>query len=89
VTYTPVDGRIGCWDIVEKQYERVEYVLVRIMKLKLLVTSLSVNVLWLVAFLLPLPLSYPKKEIGKPRKEIQNLNGFVYRYLSGLKVPYL
>jgi hypothetical protein len=41
-----------------------------------------------VAFLLPLPLSYLKKKIGKPRKEIENLNGFEYRYLNGLKVPY-
>jgi hypothetical protein len=35
------------------------------------------DVLWLVPFLLLLLLSYPKKE-----------NGFEYRYLNGLKVPY-
>jgi hypothetical protein len=28
-----------------------------------------------VVFLLPLFLRYPKKKIGKPRKEIGNLNG--------------
>jgi hypothetical protein len=29
-----------------------------------------------------------RKKIGKHRKEIGNLNGFEYRYLNGLKVPY-
>jgi hypothetical protein len=29
-----------------------------------------------------------RKKIGKPGKEIGNLNGFEYRYLNGLKVPY-
>jgi hypothetical protein len=38
--------------------------------------------------LLLLPLSYPEKEIGKPKEEIGNLNGFEYMYLSDLKVPY-
>ncbi len=36
--------------------------------------------------MLPLPLSYPKKKIGKPGKGIGNLNGFEYRYLNGHKV---
>ncbi len=38
--------------------------------------------------LLPLPLSYPKKENKQPQEEIRNLNGFEYRYLNGRKVPY-
>ncbi len=29
-----------------------------------------------------------RKKIGKPREEIGNPNGFEYRYLNGLKVPY-
>jgi hypothetical protein len=29
-----------------------------------------------------------KKKIGKPTKEIGNLNGFEYMYLSDPKVPY-
>jgi hypothetical protein len=29
-----------------------------------------------------------RKKIGKPRKEIRNLNGFEYKHLNGLKVPY-
>jgi hypothetical protein len=29
-----------------------------------------------------------RKKIGEPRKKIRNLNGFEYRYLNGLKVPY-
>jgi hypothetical protein len=41
---------------------------------------------WHISLLLPL--SYPKKETGKPRKEVGNLNGFEYRYLSDLKVTY-
>jgi hypothetical protein len=40
--------------------------------------------------MLPFPLSYHilRKKIGKPRKEIRNINGFECRYLNGLKVPY-
>ena len=42
-------------------------------------------------YILPmLPLSFSEKEnLGKPKKEIGNLNGFECMYLSGLKVPYL
>ena len=29
-----------------------------------------------------------RKKIGKPKEEIENLNGFDYMYLSDLKVPY-
>ncbi len=29
-----------------------------------------------------------RKKIGELRKEIRNLNGFKYRYLNGLKLPY-
>jgi hypothetical protein len=33
-------------------------------------------------------LAISRKKIGKSRKEIRNLNGFEYRYISGLNVPY-
>jgi hypothetical protein len=33
-------------------------------------------------------LAIPAKKIDKPRKEIRKPNGFEYRYLNGLKVPY-
>jgi hypothetical protein len=39
-------------------------------------------------FCYPSLLAILRKKIGKPRKEIGNLNGFEYRYLSGPKVPY-
>jgi hypothetical protein len=29
-----------------------------------------------------------RKKIGEPKKEIRKLNGFEYRYLNGLNVPY-
>jgi hypothetical protein len=29
-----------------------------------------------------------RKKIGKPKEEIENVNGFEYMYLSDLKVPY-
>jgi hypothetical protein len=29
-----------------------------------------------------------RTKIDKPKKEIGNLNGFEYRYLNGLKMPY-
>jgi hypothetical protein len=36
-----------------------------------------------------LPLSYSeKKNRGKPKEDIRNLDGFEYMYLSDLKVPY-
>jgi hypothetical protein len=36
-----------------------------------------------------LPLSFSEKEeLGEPKEEIGNLNGYDYLYLSGLKVPY-
>jgi hypothetical protein len=42
-----------------------------------------------VAFLLPHSLlAIPRKKIGKPWKDIVNLNGFEYMYLNGLKIPY-
>jgi hypothetical protein len=34
------------------------------------------------------PSAFLRKEIGKPKEEIENLNGFEYMYLSDLKVPY-
>ncbi len=36
-----------------------------------------------------LPLNHPEKDLGKPKEEIGNLNGFEYMYLNGLKAPYL
>jgi hypothetical protein len=36
-----------------------------------------------------LPLSFSEKEeLGKPKEEIGNQNGYDYMYLSGLKEPY-
>jgi hypothetical protein len=36
-----------------------------------------------------LPLSFSEKEeLGKPKEEIGNLNGYDYMYLNGLKVSY-
>ncbi len=34
----------------------------------------------------PLPHSYSENKIGKPKEEIENLNGFEYMYFSDLKV---
>jgi hypothetical protein len=37
-----------------------------------------------------LPLSFSEREeLGEPREEIVNLNGYDYMYLSRLKVPYI
>jgi hypothetical protein len=89
MTYAPVDERIGHWNIVEKQYIRVEYVVVKITKL-LFVSYNSICSMccgwW--HFCYHSLLAFLRKEIGKPRKEIGNLNGFEYRYLNDLKVTY-
>ncbi len=29
-----------------------------------------------------------ERKLGKPKEEIENLNGFEYMYLSDLKIPY-
>jgi hypothetical protein len=39
-------------------------------------------------FCYPSLLAILRKKIGKPRKEIGDLNGFEYRYLNGFKVPH-
>jgi hypothetical protein len=50
--------------------------------------SVPFDVLLLVALLFSSLLASQRKKLGKPRKNITNLNGFEYRYLNGLKVPY-
>jgi hypothetical protein len=59
------------------------------MKLIMSYASICLSyVLQLVAFLLALHLSYPSKENRQAQEGNRNLNGFEYRYLNGLKVPY-
>jgi hypothetical protein len=74
--------------VLKKRCKEVECVAVKIMKLSILCYDsicLMCSHRWHI--LPPLPLSSPGKEIGKPKEEIGNLNGFEHMYLSDLKVP--
>ncbi len=48
--------------------------------LKVMLQFCLVDVRLLVAYSLPLPLSYPKKKVGEPKEEIRNLYG-ITKYL--------
>jgi hypothetical protein len=88
VNNTPVDGWIGHWNVVKKQYEGVEYIAVKQWSDYLWVTILSVQCAVIGGIFCHCSLlAILRRKIGKPRKEIRNLNGFEYRYLHDLTVP--
>jgi hypothetical protein len=63
VMNAPVDERFGGWNMVKKQYEEVECVAVKIMKLSILCYNSICSMCshwWHISPLLPF--SYPEKE---------------------------
>jgi hypothetical protein len=89
VTNAWVDEQIGCLNTVKKQYEEVEYVAVKIMKLSIICYDSICSMCCLGGIFCHCSLSaIPRKKIGKPKEENGNLNGFEYMYLGDLKVPY-
>jgi hypothetical protein len=89
VTNAPEDERIGCWNMVKKRYEEVEYVAVKITKLvnyELQFYLFDVLSRWHICHCSLSAIL--RKKIGRPKEEIGNLNGFEYTYLNDLKVPY-
>ncbi len=89
---TPVEEWIGGWNVHITRYTEVEYVAVKT-KYFIVVSYSSrfclVNVQALAVYLANAPFQLSWEGIlGKPKEEIGNLNGFEYRYLINLKVPY-
>jgi hypothetical protein len=85
----PVDEQIGHWNVLKKQYEEVECVIVIITKLSILCYDSICQCAVIASIFCHCLLSaILRKKIGKPKEEIRNLNGFEYMYLSDCKVPY-
>jgi hypothetical protein len=75
--------------VVENQYKEVEYVTVKIRKLVIMTYNSICLMCCLGGIFCHHSLSaILRKKIGEPKKEIANINGFEYMYLSDLKVPY-
>jgi hypothetical protein len=84
-----VDEQISHCNKVEKQYEEVECVAVKIINLSIICYDSICSICCLGGiFCHPSHSAIPRKKIGKPKEEIKNLNRFKYMYLSDLKVPY-
>ncbi len=89
VNNAPVNEQIGHWNLIKKWHKRVDYVTVKQQSILLWVTILSVQCAVIGGiFCYRSLLAILRRKIGEPRKKIRNLNGFEYRYLSDLKVPY-
>jgi hypothetical protein len=87
LTNTLLDEHIDCWNVVEKQYEEVEYVAAKITKLVVMSYDSICLMCCLGGMFCHRSLSAIfRKKIGKPKEEIENLNGFEYMYLSDLTV---
>ncbi len=87
----PVEERIGGWNVYKKQYTEVEYVAV---KTKYYIMSYDSGFCLVDVWASAVYFSNTPSQLfwegilGKHKKEIGNLNGFEYMYLSNLKVPY-